>query len=301
MPSLAQPPKMDSTLGAAFLGHSATMLLYGVTSMQTYIYYRRSQNDGRVLKLSILVLWFLDSLHAALITAALYWYCVTHFTDPRAIQVPYWPIPTMIIVSNVSNMIVRCVFSYQLWKLNMNKHKWIIPVVIAVASVYIFGDATYFSIQLYSVESFLEVKSFSWSLYLGLSVEAGVDLLVAITQCLLLWSLQTGIQRTDMMLRILITYSINTGLLTSLVAIGALVSYSVSPRNYAYFAFYFVLSKLYVNALLATLNARSTLLEQKRTRGGMPSTVVFRVPTLPASSALGGTPAVGCLKVEYRS
>ncbi|KAI0641751.1 hypothetical protein C8Q79DRAFT_291347 [Trametes meyenii] len=93
MPPPLHPPKMDSTLGAAFLGHSASMLLYGVTSMQTYIYYRRSQNDGRVLKLSVLVLWFLDSLHAALITAALYWYCVTHFTDVRAIEGPYWPIP----------------------------------------------------------------------------------------------------------------------------------------------------------------------------------------------------------------
>ncbi|KAI0641750.1 hypothetical protein C8Q79DRAFT_989210 [Trametes meyenii] len=184
-------------------------------------------------------------------------------------------------------MIVRCIFSYRLWKLNMNKYKWIIPVIITAVSFYIFGDATYFSVRLYSIESFLDVKSFSWSLYFGLSVEAGVDLLVAIAQCLLLRSLRTGIRRTDMMLRILITYSINTGLLTSLVAIGALVSYSVSPRNYAYFAFYFVLSKLYVNALLATLNARGSLLEQKR---GMPSTVVFRVPTLPASSAqLGGT------------
>ncbi|KAH9896086.1 hypothetical protein C8Q73DRAFT_758634 [Cubamyces lactineus] len=274
--------RLDDTLGAAFLGHTVTTLLYGITTLQAFIYYRRNQKDGIKLKLSVFVLWILDSVHAGLITGAIYWYCITSFTNLLAIQQPIWPIPTMIIISNLSNSIVRCIFGYRLWKLS--DHSPILPSIIAVLSVLIFVDAVYFAIQLYSIPSYTGISKFSWSLYVGLSVESAVDLTVALAQCLLLRRFETGIQRTDSVIRVLIAYSINTGLLTSLCAIGALVSYAAAPTKFIYFAFYFVLSKLYVNSLLATLNARGSLLGGAR-RGARPrsrvqSKIAFRTPTL---------------------
>ncbi|KAI0631839.1 hypothetical protein C8Q77DRAFT_1129421 [Trametes polyzona] len=289
LPQLPQIPpgaiRLDDTLGAAFLGHFVTTLLYGITTLQAFMYYRRNQKDSGVLKLSVFVLWILDSLHAGLITGAMYWYCITSFMNLRAVQQPIWPIPTMIIVSNVSNSIVRAIFGYRLWKLS--KHNRILPAIIAFFSVFIFVDATYFSIELYSIPLYSDINRFSWSLYLGLSVEATVDLIVAVAQCVLLKGFETGIRRTDMVIRVLITYSINTGLLTSLCAIGALVSYAADPTKFIYFAFYFVLSKLYVNSLLATLNARGSLLGAKTRRRPAQSKISFRTPTLstdPSSS-----------------
>ncbi|KAI0368172.1 hypothetical protein BV20DRAFT_1054168 [Pilatotrama ljubarskyi] len=255
--------RLDDTLGAAFMGHFVTTLL-------------------------------LDSLHAGLITAAMYWYCITNFTNLLAIQQPIWPIATMIIVSNISNSIVRGIFGYRVWKLS--KHNWILPGIIAFLSVVIFD----FAVKLYSIPSYADISHFSWSLYLGLSVEATVDLIVALAQCVLLRSFETGIRRTDMVIRVLITYSINTGLLTSMCAIGALVSYAAQPSKFIYFAFYFVLSKLYVNSLLATLNARGSLHGSRSRRrtggggagggggggggGGVQSKIAFRTPTLTFST-----------------
>ncbi|KAI0641623.1 hypothetical protein C8Q79DRAFT_281903 [Trametes meyenii] len=291
-PAIAQIPhvaiRLDDTLGAAFLGHFIVTLLYGITSLQAFMYYRRNQRDPTLLKSSVFVLWILDSIHAGLITGAMYWYCITNFTNLLAVQRPIWPIPTMIIVSNLSNSIVRGIFGYRLWKLS--KHSFILPGVIAVFSVFIVVDALYFAIKLYHKKLYSDINQFSWSLYLGLSVEATVDLIVAIAQCLLLRSFETGIRRTDSVIRVLITYSINTGLLTSLCAIGALVAYAVEPTKFVYFAFYFVLSKLYVNSLLATLNARGSLLgggRRSRARRAVQSKIAFQTPTLstdPSSS-----------------
>ncbi|KAI8976296.1 hypothetical protein BD414DRAFT_524569 [Trametes punicea] len=284
---------LDDTLGAAFLGHFVTSILYGITTLQAFIYYRHNQTDGLMLRRSRCGLRrILDGLHAGLITGAIYWYCITNFTNLQAVQRPIWPIPTMIIISNISNSIVRCIFGYRLWRLS--DRNWLFPSVIAFLSVFIFVDAAYFAAKLYSIPLYSHVNEISWSLYLGLSVEATVDLIVAITQCLLLRRLETGIQRTDSVIRVLTTYSINTGLLTSLCAIGALISYAAEPRKFIYFAFYFVLSKLYVNSLLATLNARGSLLEGARVRGSRrhrdgQNKIVLRVePTLspdPSSSS----------------
>ncbi|KAI9068725.1 hypothetical protein FKP32DRAFT_1754257 [Trametes sanguinea] len=307
---VAAKVSLDGTLGAAFLGHVVTTLLYGITSLQAFMYYRHNKTDGTKLKFSVFIIWILDSVHAGLITGAIYWYCITNFTNLFAVQRPIWPIPTMIIISNVSNSIVRCIFGYRLWKcerrglfigptsyvltiVGVSNHNRIFPAVIAFLSIFIFVDAAYFAAKLYSIPLYSEIIHFSWSLYLGLSVEATVDLIVAATQCLLLRRLETGIQRTDSVIRILITYSINTGLLTSLCAIGALVSYAVAPTKFIYFAFYFVLSKLYVNSLLATLNARGSLLGNARRnarRRGAESKVVFRtMPTLSTDPSSSGS------------
>ncbi|KAL1938051.1 hypothetical protein VTO73DRAFT_12062 [Trametes versicolor] len=280
--------KLDDTLGAAFLGHFVTTLLYGITTLQAFMYYRRNQKDSRALKLSVAVIWILDSLHAGLITGAMYWYCITSFTNLRAVQRPIWPIPTMIIVSNASNSIVRAIFGYRLWKLS--NHRPIVPAVIAFFSVFILVDATYFAVKLYRIPLYSDISLFSWSLYLGLSVEATVDLIVAVAQCLLLKGFETGIRRTDLVIRVLITYTINTGVLTSLCAIGALVAYAADPTKFIYFAFYFVLSKLYVNSLLATLNARGSLLGG-RTRRPVVSKIAFRTPTLSTDPTSSYDPA----------
>ncbi|KAI0357246.1 hypothetical protein OH77DRAFT_1435937 [Trametes cingulata] len=282
--------RLDDTLGAAFMGHFVTTVLYGITTLQAFMYYRRHHRDTPALKFSVLVLWLLDSLHAGLITGAMYWYCITNFTNLLAIQRPIWPIPTMVLVSNISNSIV----------LTFRTASSATAYGNAFLSVFIFVDATYFTAKLYNISSYAEISDFSWSLYLGLSVEATVDLIVALAQCVLLRSFETGIRRTDMVIRVLITYSINTGLLTSMCAIGALVSYAAEPTKFIYFAFYFVLSKLYVNSLLATLNARGSL-HGTRTRrrpsgalsgggggggggGGVQSKIAFRTPTLTMST-----------------
>jgi len=68
--------------------------------------------------------------------------------------------------------------------------------------------------------------------------------------------------RSDSLVNILMVYTVNTGLLPSIVAAICLILYTVTPHNYIFLALYFNMSKLYLNALLATLNARSNLRNQ---------------------------------------
>ncbi|THH02439.1 hypothetical protein EW026_g420 [Hermanssonia centrifuga] len=49
MSTLIAPPSLNPTLGTVFLANILAAILYGITSLQTYIYYRCNQ-DGKVLK-----------------------------------------------------------------------------------------------------------------------------------------------------------------------------------------------------------------------------------------------------------
>lgn len=251
--------QFNSTLGAMFLGQFATAVLYGITSLQAFFYYKQHPRDPPLIRWLVCGLWCLDSLHMALIEYAAYYYMVLNFADPFDIVKPIWSVMVMIIVSNISNIIVRGIFSHRLWK--WSGRGIILPLIIGALSLWITGDGFYFAVRGMQINSYYDIRRFSWSLYVGFGLEVVVDGIITVSRCLVLRRFRTGIRSTDSIISVLMVYSINTGMLTSLCAIVCLITYTVLPNMFVYFVFYFVLSKLYVNCLLANLNARTTILE----------------------------------------
>ncbi|KAF8968562.1 hypothetical protein BDZ97DRAFT_1799061 [Flammula alnicola] len=81
---------LDSTLGAAFLGTLAAAIFYGLTSVQTFIYFQNSAGDGRFFKSGIFTLWILDTLHMAFTAHGIYFYLVTNFGNFEVLAAPTW-------------------------------------------------------------------------------------------------------------------------------------------------------------------------------------------------------------------
>ncbi|OBZ72961.1 Nuclease PA3 [Grifola frondosa] len=272
---------LGSTLGAAFLGFFCTSVLYGITSLQTFTYFTHSFKDDFLLR--ILLRRPVCSAETDLEPSGhdyrggecdVYATIVSGVTQgPSAAQL-------------VTNLIVRGIFGLRIWRLSGGH--WFIPVfLVNVMSLYVLGDGIYFAVRGLYVPILPDVKEFSWSFFAGFGTEVVADAIIAISQCILLMQMRTGIESTDSIVSVLIRYSINPGLLTSICAVLILITYTTMPAKYIYFAFYFVYSKcmlaasfqhndfqadrgtVYVNSLLATLNARATLLGMR----------VHRVPT----------------------
>ncbi|RPD65458.1 hypothetical protein L226DRAFT_530957 [Lentinus tigrinus ALCF2SS1-7] len=250
---------LDDTLGAAFLGTIATSCLYGITIVQTYIYYKRNESDPAYLKLLVFFLWVLDSLHLALITHSVYFYAVTNFSNLLELTIPTWSILSQIVVTGVSDGTVRGIFCQRVWKLS--NRNWMLCLAIAVSSLVVFSGSIAFAVKGFSIASFANLSEISDILYVSLGSGVVADVLIAVSMCVLLAKRRTGFSRTDSMVRVLIMYSINTGALTSICAMLCLLTYANMPNNFVFIAFYFVLPKLFLNSLLATLNARRPLRE----------------------------------------
>ncbi|KAI0701759.1 hypothetical protein C8Q76DRAFT_240747 [Earliella scabrosa] len=254
------PLALDDTLGAAFLGTIATSCLYGITVVQTYIYYKRySETDPLYLKCLVFLLWVLDSLHLALITHAVYFYTVINFTNIIQLTIPTWSILSQIVVTGVSDLAVRGVFCHRVWKLS--NRNWPLLIAIIISSLVVFGGGMAFAVKGFRIPNFEALSEISDILYISLGSGVFADVLIAASLCFLLAKRRTGFARTDSTVRVLMLYSINTGGLTSLCALLCLLTYASMPNNFIFIAFYFVLPKLYLNALLATLNARRSLRE----------------------------------------
>ncbi|KIJ43864.1 hypothetical protein M422DRAFT_169160, partial [Sphaerobolus stellatus SS14] len=85
------------------------------------------------------------------------------------------------------------------------------------------------------------------------------NIVITIIMCWLLSNSRTGSRRTDTVVMRLIMYTVNTGLLVSLAALLTLVTAAARPHTFIYAAFYFLIPGLYLNSMLASLNARHSI------------------------------------------
>ncbi|EMD31397.1 hypothetical protein CERSUDRAFT_100423 [Gelatoporia subvermispora B] len=219
----------DSTLGAAFLGHFFSAALFGVTSVQSWIFFKNNRQDGPVLRSLIFFLWFLDALHAALLTWSMYHYLVTDFGNLLAVIRPFWTIAAVIVLTNTTNMFVRGIFAWRLWKLSGGVI--LVPVVIGLLSLYICGEAFYFVAKGLSVPTYFQMRPYSWSLYTAFAAEIVADGMITVLQYLYLRRYRTGMRykSTDSVVQLLMMYSINTCLVTSMCGILCLITVRVVP------------------------------------------------------------------------
>ncbi|KAJ7583662.1 hypothetical protein C8J56DRAFT_1055403 [Mycena floridula] len=246
----------DTTIGAAFLGGVFTSILYGVTCVQTFIFFRSERKNSPVVNYLIAILWFLDTIHLAFVIHPLYYYMVTNYTNPASLaHIP--TIPAGIILTATTDTLVRLFFTFRVWRLS-GENRWLtLPLLFSVLMVEVSGIG--YGIKALIHPSYHQLGQIAYLLYGAFSFSVLDDFWIAATLCYYLRKSRSGIRTTDSLLSVLMAYTINTGIITTIFELTCFITYAAMPNNYIFLAFYFPLSKLFLNALLASLNARSSL------------------------------------------
>ncbi|KAA1469756.1 hypothetical protein DENSPDRAFT_928362 [Dentipellis sp. KUC8613] len=260
-----QPVVIDDTFGSALIGLLLGAVLYGVTLLQTWLYFRHYEKDSRILKSVVLLLWFLDTLHLALCARTIYWYLITNYNNPSALADDMWAMSLQTDCNGVIGLIVEVFFARRVYMMSRN---WLITGLIVVLACIHFGLGVVFTVESFILVQFSRFPELTWITCTGLGCAAAADLLIAFTMCWYLFRSRTGFERTDSMITTLMIYSINTGLVTSIVATGAVIAFAVMPLNFVWLAFFWVLGKCYVNSLLAILNSRDVIREKASAEPG---------------------------------
>ncbi|KAL0945449.1 hypothetical protein HGRIS_000940 [Hohenbuehelia grisea] len=258
MPAATLKLQLDSKLGAAFLGNLAAAIFYGVTSVQTFLYFRSNSRDTFAFKALIFFLWILDGVHLAFITHGLYYYMVSNFANPVALLVPTWSVLAQVYITCISDLIIRAIFTRRVFVLS--SRKWLLIVIIAIFSLTTAVTGSLFAATAEN-KTFFALNDISWILYTALSSGVAADCFIAVSLVFFLLQARTGFEKTDSLVNTLMAYTINTGLFTTLCQIACLITYAVWPMEFIFMGVYFSLSALYLNSLLATLNARGSLRE----------------------------------------
>ncbi|PPQ98580.1 hypothetical protein CVT26_013763 [Gymnopilus dilepis] len=242
-------PKVDNTLGALLVGGLVAMALWGVTCVQTYNYFTRMNKDSMAAKVIVALLWVLDTFDSALNCHILYYYTVSNYLNPLALFHPVWSIIIHVAVTALSNFIIRTLFTLRVYRLsqgNLFLSAWIMAISLSDLVV-----GLTITVKAFQIPSFPDLQKIAGLMYLTFGVGTGSDLSLALALSWFLYRSKTGFRSTDSLIQSLLLYSVNTGMIVAVDAFMGLILYVLMPNNLIFL--------VYVNAYLATLNARETM------------------------------------------
>ncbi|KAH9169019.1 hypothetical protein EDB89DRAFT_2231556 [Lactarius sanguifluus] len=270
-----------NTYGCTFIGLIISVMLFGITALQTWIYYWQYGNrDPKALKIFIAVIFLLDALHTSLCIYSIYWYLILNFGNVEILDHNMWAMNIQVDVNTLVDYMVQLYYARRVYIVGGSI---IIPIIIVIFGAVCFGKhtcrllgGTFMIIFLRIVTGLAFVFTARaaalklWSRYtslvpvtcIGLGSGVVADILIAVSMCWFLYHKKTGFARTDSMLLTLMTYSIQSGLLTSVLTCAVLISFAAASSSMYWQLFFWPMGKFYANSLLAMLNSRDYVRER---------------------------------------
>ncbi|EGN96127.1 hypothetical protein SERLA73DRAFT_185689 [Serpula lacrymans var. lacrymans S7.3] len=277
-------PDLGPTLGALFIAFIISTLLYGVTSAQTFIFFKRGAHNGRNYKAIVTVLWILHTLHFIFISHSTHYYAVTSHGNFDALGTPIWSLFAQMLPTILTVGVVQYVWTMRIWTLSNSPRRT--PVAISMCLLVLL-DVVFtivWFIKHINESTWADIHH-DWIIFCSFSLVAFNDILATFLLCVTLHRSKNGIRETDNLISTLMAYALNTGLLTSLVSIAMIILIFLTPLQLYYIALYIIIGGLYANALLALLNWKTLQARRAWKRRGMSRLQsrdsVFELSTIP--------------------
>jgi len=261
---------LDSTVGCLFIGVLFSLIFFGCTVAQTFFYYTTYPKDPLHLKALVAFLSALDLLTLVLNAEYLRLLAITDHANPAGLTVlpGFWL--AEFFLSSLTFLIVQLFFIRKIWTLLDGKRlqfpSTLVAVVLSVASfaggvgsVAVAAKDPITTFVLSHVQAPASVQQIASVI---------TDIYITVSLCIILHSTQASFERTQTLLNRLTIYVINRGILTATVQFLHFATYVATYHSDSliWMIFHVPASKVYVNAVLATLNVRHKLREDS-TRG----------------------------------
>jgi len=253
---------IDANFGATFDGLTISLILYGVTCGQVIFYFRTyyARNE-RPLKALVGATWVVDTFHTVLLIHSTWHYLISKIS-PQALQRANWSIITQIIPTEIIAVAVDCFFVHRIWKLS-KRNRTLKAFALLMPTICAYGFSIAYVVKCYRFPAFVDARKDEWLLGLFSSLRTAVDVAIACSMCILLYTKRDlAMPRTRTLLRSLIHFTVATGLLTSLFTTAYIICAFIMPLNMVYIGIYFVHGKVYLNSMLAALNSRAAFKER---------------------------------------
>ncbi|OCH88910.1 hypothetical protein OBBRIDRAFT_794797 [Obba rivulosa] len=236
--------------GALMLAAIISNLFYGITLLQTYLYYDHYPDDSLYLKTYVAVLTAFDTAQQTFAIYSAWWYLVINYGNLASTELVPPGVGEDSAITVTMGLLVQCFFAHRLW--NLSGKKFAIPIVIVTLSTTQFCLGVYYSAQLQRSSSIQTLAAVSWSATTGITLAMTADFLITSAMCYYLRCIRSGMQKSDKLINLLVLYTVNTGLLTSMNAICCIVMTTVFSQSFWLSIPFCLVSKCYVNSVLAT-------------------------------------------------
>ncbi|KAJ3507834.1 hypothetical protein NLJ89_g6083 [Agrocybe chaxingu] len=260
---------LSDSVGALQIGSLFSVFLFGIVTLQAYMYYTTFREDRWGYKTLVGVVWLLEIGHTIAVCYEVYRATITLYGRPQLL-LTFPALSSGIAIAGAITTSVQGFFALRVYRVLPKPYSYIGIFCIALSSLRFVGSVclSYRAITSKSVQDYR--KNNSWLVTILLSVGACIDVIIAASMLYYLSKKRSqAFERIATVIDRLIAYTVRTGLLTSVAAVLLLICYQTMPNNLVWLALYTSLAKLYSNSLLASLNSRQELRESSSS--SMPS------------------------------
>ncbi|KLO13804.1 hypothetical protein SCHPADRAFT_940121 [Schizopora paradoxa] len=258
-------PTIDNTVGAAFVGCFLSAILFGVTITQFISYFQNRQKDSLIITWVVIATLISDTFLTSLIAYSTYLFSVKSLENSKHLFLFPWSSRLLILITGISVALVRCFFIRRIWFLS--DKRVIVTGIQVILTIGAFVSATVAGARVMLLETLEQFSDSQWVVYSTRSTNIVADISIVGTTLYYLYKTTTGFKGTGELLNALILFVLGTGIVSVVWDILEASTYAASSNTDLFTIFFFSSSKLYVNALLASLNARHPM--QKKLRSSL--------------------------------
>ncbi|TBU37349.1 hypothetical protein BD309DRAFT_876619 [Dichomitus squalens] len=248
------PTDLGSIAAPVLLGALLNWALYGVLSVQVYLYYLSFPKDGWIPRCLVYGIWTLDTVQTIIVTNDVYIAYAKRYGQLEvlgAMQNEWLAVP---VFSGVVSCTVQLYYAYRIGILSRSRT---LQGVISVLALTQGTAAIVTGAQAKIIGSFagLQQKA-AVSCGLWLSGSALCDIIIASFMAYLLLRNDVRSAQTHAIINRLVRLVVETGTLTAVAATIDIVLYFSEPDTDYHSCIATILAKLYSNSLLVIFNSR---------------------------------------------
>lgn len=255
------PTDIAATTAPQLIGTLFNWLLFGVLSVQTYVYYLNFADDNIWNKVAVYGTYVFEIVQTAMTAADLYFWFATGFGNMSHIgNVNISPADTPILCGIIA-AVVQFFFAYRIFTLR-RAYWWISLLIVLTSLVQTVGAiATGFrAFKLQEYSRFHENLYFPQSFDVWLIGDTVCDVLIAGTMSWLFFvTRREGSHYGNRILGKLVRLVVETNTLTAGMALLSFICYVTLPNSPLFVCTTLIMGKLYSNTLLVTFNNRIAL------------------------------------------
>jgi hypothetical protein len=256
------PPNIAAFTASPVIGALLNWALFGVLTVQVYIYYLNFPGDKTFSKCLVYGTYSLELIQTVISAADMYYWFAAGFGNMERLgNVHFSPFDTPLLCGIIAG-IVQCFFAYRIWTLQ-RRLAVVVWGVLLTALIQLVGSliTCVKARQLRVFDRFHESTLFTASFYMWLLGDTVSDILIAGAMLWIVYNARKNDRhfRMSKILLQLVRLIVETNTLTASMALISFILFVIFRERQFYLCTALVMGKLYSNTLLVTFNNRIAL------------------------------------------
>ncbi|KAI8980782.1 hypothetical protein BD414DRAFT_493265 [Trametes punicea] len=251
------------------LGYLLNWGLYGVLSVQVYLYHLAFPRDGRIAKTLVYSIYAIETAQTIIIAHDAFNAYGKGYGNLNALgsaQTEWLAVP---IFSGIVSATVQMYYAYRVSLLSGSR---LLGLVISAIALLQGSSAIAQGAQAFKIGNFADLASKAFvSCTIWLAGSAACDIIIAACMTFFLVRKDTKVPSTHAVITKLVRLIIETGILTALAATIDITLFLAFPHNAYHGCIALTLAKLYSNSLLVLFNSRIRIVGGRGMDASQPS------------------------------